>query len=346
MAKIIQKINLEVAKPNLFQAVVAKQNDYGSRYLNVTFVNNGEKINIEPTLTATINAKRPDGASKRFDSVVNSDGTVTAPLTSWMLELTGLVTCDISVMTGEGKLTTTDFSINVNVAACCDEDISIDEDYDILKDLIVQVETLEEEIETKLANGDFKGEKGDKGDAGLIKFIPVNTLPEEDIDENAIYMVPADNTNNQNIYEEFIYVNGVWESLGTTPIEIDLSDYVKNTQYADNQGNAGILRLKANYGITSGRYNASSPATGDTICITTSSNGEIKARIDRFKPITPSNIDYAVKVALSDSRIDWTEEEIQSVQDLLGVSELAYNLETALDNIIAIQNSLMGGDYV
>lgn len=158
MAKIIQEINLEVAKPNLFQAIVAKQSDYGSRYLKVTFVNNGEKINIEPTLTATINAERPDGASKRFDAVVNDDGTVTAPLTGWMLELQGFVSCDISVMTEDGRLTTTDFSINVNEAACSDGDISDDEDCDVLKELIVQVETLVEDIETKLENGDFNGD--------------------------------------------------------------------------------------------------------------------------------------------------------------------------------------------
>lgn len=166
MAKIIQEINLEVAKPNLFQAIVAKQNDYGSRYLKVTFVNNGEKINIDATLTATINAERPDGLSKRFDAVVNDDGTVTAPLTGWMLELQGLVSCDISVMTADGRLTTTDFSINVNEAACSDEDISDDEDTDVLKDLIVQVETLTEEIETKLANGEFNGEQGPQGPPG------------------------------------------------------------------------------------------------------------------------------------------------------------------------------------
>lgn len=145
MAKIIQEINLEVAKPNLFQAIVAKQSDYGSRFLKVTFVNNGEKINIDSTLTATINAERPDGFSKRYDAVVNDDGTVTAPLTGWMLELQGIVKCDVSVMTNEGRLTTTDFSINVNEAACSDNDISNDENVDVLQDLINQVEAMIDE---------------------------------------------------------------------------------------------------------------------------------------------------------------------------------------------------------
>ena len=169
MARIVQEINLEVAKPNLFQAIVAKQNDYGSRFLKVTFVNSGEKIHIEPTLTATINAERPDGLSKRFEAVVNDDGTVTAPLVGWMLELQGLVNCDISVMTEDGRLTTTDFSINVNEAACSDSDISADEDYDILKELIVKVEKMEEEFDPSnyVTNTQF-ADKTD-GKAGIVR---------------------------------------------------------------------------------------------------------------------------------------------------------------------------------
>ena len=311
MAKIIQKINLEVAKPNLFQAVVAKQNDYGSRFLNVTFVNNGEKIEINPAYTATINAKRPDGTSKRFDSVINDDGTVTAPLTSWMLELTGLVTCDISVLTNEGKLTTTDFSIHVNIAACSDDDITIDEDYDILKDLIYQVETLEAEIEAKVANGEFKGEKGDKGDPGVIKFIPVNTLPEEDIDENAIYMVPTDNANEQNIYEEFIYVNGVWESLGTTQVEVDLTDYVKNTDYA-TFSKAGLVKCSMPCGTT--------VDSDGTIMLQAASNYEINDKTSNYKPIVPSTLDYAVKTSITTNTIELTDEEKTAAQNWLGVN--------------------------
>lgn len=239
MAKITQEINLEVAKPNLFQAIVAKQSDYGSRYLKVTFVNNGDKIYIEPTLTATINAERPDGASKRFDAVVNDDGTVTAPLTGWMLELEGFVNCDISVMTEDGRLTTTDFSINVNEAACSDGDISDDEDYDVLKELIEEVEALKEDIDVN---------------------IPV----------------------------------------------------------ADKNGTAGIVRIKPSYGITLGRYNDDSQEN-DTICTVSATSDEITAKKNTFKPITPSNLDYAVKKALTNSLIEWTDEEKKAVRDLLGI---------------------------
>ena len=248
LARIVQEINLEVAKPNLFQAIVAKQNDYGSRFLKVTFVNNGEKIYIEDSMTATINAERPDGLSKRFDAVVNDDGTVTAPLVGWMLELQGLVNCDISVMTDTGKLTTTDFTINVNEAACSDSDISADEDYDILKELIVKVEKMEEEF--------------------------------------------------------------------------DPSNYVTNTQFADNaSGNAGVVRIKSTYGITSGRYDGNSPQTGDTLLVLKASENQIKHKTGDCNPIVPSNLDYAVKMALTDSKIEWTEAEKKAVRLFLGIEQ-------------------------
>lgn len=138
MAQIIQEISVEVAKPNLFQALVAKQGDYGSRFLKVTFVNNGEKLTINATSTVTINANRPDGGSKRFEGVVNDDNTVTVPLAAWILELDGEVRCDISVMdaAGEKKLTSTSFTVKVDLGACSDTDISEDEDYDILKQAV------------------------------------------------------------------------------------------------------------------------------------------------------------------------------------------------------------------
>lgn len=72
--------------------------------------------------------------------------------------------------------------------------------------------------------------KGDKGDAGQIRFIVVATLPVTDIDENAIYLVPTQETSTGNIYAEYIYKNGQWEKFGETPIEVDLSDYYKKSQ--------------------------------------------------------------------------------------------------------------------
>ena len=167
MAQITQSITVEVAKPNLFQAIIAKQGDAKSRFLEVTLVDNGKVIGIHPTSFVTINAERADGESKRFDGVANDGNTVTVPLSAWMLEKEGLVYCDVSVINKDEErvLTSTSFKLNVEKSACRDTDISDDENYDILIRLIEETnevtEAIKEEYETlKTAaeNGEFNGE--------------------------------------------------------------------------------------------------------------------------------------------------------------------------------------------
>ena len=98
MIQTIKKITLDVYKPNLFKLIVAKQGDSNSRFLKATIVNDGRKIDIPITAKALINASRVDGQAKSFEGCVNADGTVTVPLTHWMLEVGGVVLCDISII--------------------------------------------------------------------------------------------------------------------------------------------------------------------------------------------------------------------------------------------------------
>jgi hypothetical protein len=150
LIKIIKELNIEVTKPNVFQAIVAKQYDMNTRFIKATFVDCGERIDIpnSPTLSVVINAERIDGQSKGFDGEINEDGTVTVPLHSWMLELEGTVICDISVIDtatdNEQKLTTTSFTLIVEKAAYGGDDVTSDPQYDVLIELIKQVENFGE----------------------------------------------------------------------------------------------------------------------------------------------------------------------------------------------------------
>ncbi len=144
MAQIIREITIDVARDNNFQAIVAKQNDTNSRFLKVTIANDGEPISIPQTAIVTINALREDSEARAFAGTVETDGTVLLPLTYWMLELDGTVKCDVSVFDStEGaevnRLTTTMFSLQVEQTAYTGTDISEDENYDILVELISEV---------------------------------------------------------------------------------------------------------------------------------------------------------------------------------------------------------------
>lgn len=146
MAQIIKEITVDVAKKNLFQAIVAKQHDSNSRFLKVSFTNEGEPITISSGSSVIINAERADNESKSFAGSVNDDGTVTVPLTNWMLELDDFLRCDISIVAGdESKLTSTSFTVEVEAAANAEDiDISEDENYDILITLLADCAEVKE----------------------------------------------------------------------------------------------------------------------------------------------------------------------------------------------------------
>jgi hypothetical protein len=133
MAQIIREIRVDVSQPNVFQAIVAKQLDCNSRFLKIALVDFGVKIEVPKTAKVTINANRPDGKSDSFMGVANNDGTITVPLAQWMLEVAGLLKCDVSVIntTDNKRLTSTDFYVNVQEAANKSTDISENPDGEI-----------------------------------------------------------------------------------------------------------------------------------------------------------------------------------------------------------------------
>ena len=82
-----------------------------------------------------------------------------------------------------------------------------------------------------------------KGEAGAIHMIIVQTLPTHDIDESAIYLLPLENpTEEGNNYAEYVYINNQWELLGKIGVHVDLTDYVKNTDYASSS-KGGVFKI-------------------------------------------------------------------------------------------------------
>lgn len=67
-------------------------------------------------------------------------------------------------------------------------------------------------------------------------FQVVDVLPTENISISTIYLVPSTTPGEENIYDEYIYVNGNWEHIGST--SVDLSDYVTKTYFNQNVGDA------------------------------------------------------------------------------------------------------------
>ena len=72
-----------------------------------------------------------------------------------------------------------------------------------------------------------------------FSVLVVEELPTEDIDDHTIYFVPKTKAEQDDVYDEYIYINNGWEHIGTT--EVDLSSYYKkdeiDTKLSEVEGN-------------------------------------------------------------------------------------------------------------
>lgn len=159
-----------------------------------------------------------------------------------------------------------------------------------------------------------EGKTGEKGEAGSVRFIIANELPNEDIDLSAIYMIPSGATTEGNTYQEYIYVNGDWESLGSASVNVDMADYVKKTDIATGT-TAGLCTISYNK-YTSG-LNIDSRGM---ISIAMADNSQIDAKSSKVQPIVPANLDYAVKSVGDGYYVKETEfnEALGDIETLLG----------------------------
>ena len=177
MAEIIKSIEVDVAKKNTFKAIVAKQGDKITRFLKVQLLNEGEKIVVGSSALVSINAERSDTLSKAFKGEVNEDGTVTVPLTYWMLELDGQTNCSISIYENDGKLTSCSFAVLVEHAEVLGDDICGDDSYDLLLSLNNTVQN--GEAERAIAENQRERNETARKSAEIAREAKVGELVEE-----------------------------------------------------------------------------------------------------------------------------------------------------------------------
>ena len=134
----------------------------------------------------------------------------------------------------------------------------------------------------------------------------VDVLPEVGL-PNRFYYVPKTNGGKNDLFDEYAWINGDWEYYGTKQIEVDLTDYVKKTDYAKSD-KAGVVIANSQYGLQS-IMGALSPLGWDTY---------IDNRSQAF--MSCSLIDYGVMKALTDpKKHEWTEEQKTLARKLFGL---------------------------
>ena len=118
---------------------------------------------------------------------------------------------------------------------------------------------------SKAVNIDLSGyaTKGDLSSIPKFAISVVSSLPTSDISTSTIYLL-SNGGSSGNSYDEYLHVNGAWEKIGTT--EVDLSGYVPKTTTVNNK------QLNTNITLTAGDVGAL-PADGTAVKATADANG-------------------------------------------------------------------------
>ena len=326
MIKIVKELKIEVSKPNVFQAIVAKQYDMNTRFLKVRLVDDGSEISVSQSATKTvvINADRPDGQSKGFDGIVNEDGTVTVPLHSWMLELDGTVICDISIIDtaveNNKKLTTTSFTLIVEKAAYGGDDVTTDPQYDVLIELIERVEDLEKGVADQTYDPYSANAQSGIAVAEAIASIPQGGGGSGIVDQT----YNPDSKNAQS-------------GVALKPILQNKIEFWKpNTEYKVGDTIIGIIKQSISFG---GR-------TYEVQCIDRMICKENHISSGSLTPYESSQYWDDVSLSVLMARASYLDSKGNPIVETYATKEEVGNIETALDSIIAIQENLIGGGSV
>ena len=136
-----QSVYLDFVQKNCIKNT-AKQNDINSRWFNIVLGVDGQIVELANTATVTLNITRSDGKKNSYIGAIN-DNTVTVFLSSWAVELEGILECDVSVMEQNQRLTTMPFQIEVVQACCTTDDIKDADSEDVLTNLYTLLQKYE-----------------------------------------------------------------------------------------------------------------------------------------------------------------------------------------------------------
>lgn len=154
------KISLDILESQSQYSLPMKKGDT-KRNICITLREGAVPYEISTDCFAVFSGKKSDGTVLENNCVI-SGNTIIYSITPQTTAVSGLVDCEIKLYGADSALVTSArFSIIVDERAVGEEEIESTAEFSALTKLYSETNTLKTEIEEKLANGDFKGDKGD-----------------------------------------------------------------------------------------------------------------------------------------------------------------------------------------
>lgn len=106
---------------------------------------------------------------------------------------------------------------------------NINNDYEKVSNKVVNINETSTDIEYPSAKAVYKAII--ESNAGIKTIIPEDGNRPSMGESSAIYLIPSEEEDLENIYEEWMYINGTWERIGSTVLSLD--DYVTKKELED-----------------------------------------------------------------------------------------------------------------
>lgn len=176
MEKQVYRKSLDLQKSGAQWSIDVKLNDVNSRRIVISLTDGGKAFILGGDMIATIYGKMTDGNVIYKDCTIEN-GMAIVDVEKQLITAAGTVECELRIYdsnaAGAQLLTTPRFSIEVYDVLSDENRITSTSDYSALASETVKSQEatkrandISEMLETKLANGELKGEKGDTGPQG------------------------------------------------------------------------------------------------------------------------------------------------------------------------------------
>lgn len=171
MNKIIYRVTLDMFDTHSQKTIKAKKGDSACE-IHISFTENGKLYRLGEDYYAYFSAKKADGTFVYDNCTIQGDTIIydfSSSIKEGACQITafeGVVECEVTLYKGDKQLTSPRFTLVVDGTVYNGEDIISTPESDVLRKLINDANTLIDDVEKKLNNGDFVGEKGGKGDKG------------------------------------------------------------------------------------------------------------------------------------------------------------------------------------
>lgn len=173
----ICRISLDVHSAASQYTIRCKKGDTKRRIVAV-LTDGGKPFAISEKDRAVFRGKKPADANGHrgiiYNDAVIKDGAIIYDLKSENTEVSGVVDCEFTLYDSSNKaITSPRFALIVDDGVNTNDEVENvgSNEVTALTALVSETSALKDEIETKLENGEFVGEKGDKGDPADVSTI-------------------------------------------------------------------------------------------------------------------------------------------------------------------------------